>query len=629
MKTILQPIGSALKPPTKIAAGGHWSESIEAAERRGSRIKQKPSTFPVLALIVATLATGVVGSRGQDVPGSGEPGSAMEYRDFAMKQEGDAARGERLFADAQRTACSQCHTVDGRGTKAGPDLSTVGDQFSRSELIDAVLTPSARIAVGYGTTSVETRSGESHQGVLKLASEEAIELMGADGQRVRIALTDVLDRQSSSISLMPEGLHLALSLPEFTDLIEYLVSRKQAVNTLTRHRGMPDEIAPLAQSVILQPLLRDDIKLPAVQGKAGTGLVWFGQVPGFAHRFLVMHQSGMIWLLEKKTGGDRQTVFVDITKSVFSASGPNGLLGAAFHPQFRQNRKYYLKYQVFEDEKIATVLEERQFSPDFQHDSDQPPRRLLKIVSVAEHHNGGCIEFGPDGFLYLGMGDSAPNFDPEGFAQDPRRLFGKMLRIDVDHHDPGMAYRIPADNPFVGRTDVRPEIWASGLREPWRFSFDPVTGDLWVADLGQERGDEVDIVRRGDNLGWNVYEGFELFSTGQRQQQANYVPPLFASQRRHGSSIIGGRVYRGDPKSSFAGVYVFGDNQSRRIWGLTQEDGALGSIRQLATCPQAITSFAADEEGRLYVVGYQGMIYQLDFSGADFRDAPSFPATTK
>ncbi|MBI3191368.1 MAG: PQQ-dependent sugar dehydrogenase, partial [Pedosphaera parvula] len=336
--------------------------------------------------------------------------------------------------------------------------------------------------------------------------------------------------------------------------------------------------------------------------------------------FLVAHQSGIIWLVEKKAGGDTKSVFIDLTPEVFSARGPNGLLGLAFHPRFRENRKYYLKHQVFEEGKIATVLEERQMAPDFKRDSGQPPLRLLKIVSVAEHHNGGCIQFGPDGYLYFGMGDSAPNFDPQGYGEDLRLLFGKMLRIDIDRRDPGLLYGIPADNPFRGRADARPEIWAYGLREPWRFSFDPATGDLWVADLGQERGDELDIVRRGENYGWNVYEGFELFSKEHRKDGAVYVPPIFSTRRKQGTCMIGGYVYRGSKHSSFHGVYIFGDYQSKRIWGLTQDHRSLKTIRQLATSPEAITCFASDEHDNLYVVGYQGMIYQLDFSGANFDE---------
>lgn len=547
-----------------------------------------------------------------------------DYRKFAMVHDGDASQGRKLFADEQRVACSRCHSVDGRGAKAGPDLAAIGDQFARRDLIEAVLVPSAAIAVGYGTTLVETKSGEEYQGVLKQVTGAWIELMGGDGQRVRIATGDIKAQRGSSVSLMPEELQAGLSFQEFTDLIEYLVSLKQPVTALTSHRGMPETIPELPHPITLRPFLAEELRVPPVAGNAAAnvqlGLIWFGQVPGFAQRFLVAHQAGKIWLVEKHASGDQKSVFANFIPEVFSARGPNGLLGLAFHPKFRENRKYYLKHQVFEDGKIATVLVERRFAPDFQTDSGQPSRRLLKIESVAEHHNGGCIEFGPDGFLYLGMGDSAPNFDPQGYGQDLQLLFGKMLRIDVDRRDAGLAYGIPAGNPFLGRKDARPEIWAYGLREPWRFSFDPVTGDLWVADLGQERGDEIDIVRRGENYGWNVYEGFELFSSQHRREGAVYVPPLFSTRRKHGSAVMGGHVYRGDKQSSFYGVYIFGDHKSKRIWGLTQNNRSLKSIRELAISPQAITSFSTDEQGNVYVIGYQGMIYRLDFTGARFDE---------
>ena len=563
-------------------------------------------------------------SFGQGTSGAVKVRAPAEYRQFAMQNEGDAAQGGKLFADEQRLGCSKCHSVDGRGSKAGPDLATVGDQFARRDLIDAVLLPSATIAVGYSTTSIETKSGEAFQGVLKQVTGDWIELMGGDGQRVRIATSSIHEQRGSSVSLMPEGLQAGLSQREFADLIEYLVSLKQPDHALTSHHGMPDVIPSLARPVALRPFLAESLRVTPAPNTAGgnaqLGLIWFGQVPGAAHRFLAAHQTGIIWLVEKNADGERTTVFADFTPEIFSARGPNGLLGLAFHPKFRENRKYYLKHQVFEEGKIATVLVERRFAADFKADSGQPPRRLLKIEAVAEHHNGGCIEFGPDGFLYLGMGDSAPNFDPQGYAQDLRLLFGKMLRVDVDRCDAGLAYGIPTDNPFRGRPDARPEIWAYGLREPWRFSFDRVTGELWVADLGQERGDEIDLVRRGDNYGWNAYEGFELFSKAHRQEGVAYAAPVFASRRKHGSALMGGQVYRGDKRSAFYGVYVFGDHQSKRIWGLTKVNGSLQVIRQLATAPQAITAFATDEQGGLYVVGYQGMIYQLDFTGTTFDE---------
>jgi glucose/arabinose dehydrogenase len=163
---------------------------------------------------------------------------------------------------------------------------------------------------------------------------------------------------------------------------------------------------------------------------------------------------------------------------------------------------------------------------------------------------------------------------------------------------------------------VRPEIWALGFREPWRFSFDSLTGDLWVGDVGQDRIEEVSIVRRGENLGWNVYEGFDLFSTRYRRDGEAFVPPVFAYNRRLGNSITGGYVYRADASSPFYGVYVCGDYNSKRVWGLRQSGRRLTGAWQLCASPQSVASFARDEAGALYLVGYEGTVYRLDFGAA-------------
>ena len=216
------------------------------------------------------------------------------------------------------------------------------------------------------------------------------------------------------------------------------------------------------------------------------------------------------------------------------------------------------------------------------------------------------------------MGDSGPPEDPQGHGQDLNVLLGKILRIDIDHGVPEASYSIPAGNPFVGRAGVRPEIWAWGLREPWRCSFDAVTGDLWVSDVGQDRYEEIDIARPGENFGWNVYEGFEPFSNRYRKADASYVPPIFAYRRPFGPCVTGGYVYRAAPGSSFYGVYIFGDYESRRIFGLTQEDRTLKVVRQIGTAPERIASFGQDHAGELYVVGYEGTIFKLDFSAGAF-----------
>ena len=555
-----------------------------------------------------------------------------DYRDYALRRDGDAGRGRALFASTEKAACAACHTVDGKGGKAGPDLRAIGDEFSRRELIDAILEPSAAIAVGYDATIVETNSGETFSGVIKQSNAETVALMGADGQLVSVPRATIKAQRSSPGSLMPAGLHAGLSLAEFADLVDYLVSLKQPENSLRAHQGMPEVIAELATPVPLRPLFAEALRFPVTPvrraGDARTGLVWFGALPGARDTFLAAQQTGRVWRMERTAGVFSKTVFGDFSAEVFSQRGPNGLLGVAFHPQFAVNRKYYLKHQVFEDGQIATALVERRATADGRTDAGEPSRRLLTIPCVTQNHTGGCIEFGPDGMLYLGMGDTGPQQDPNGHGQDLRQLLGKIVRIDVDRRDGDLPYAIPADNPFRGRTDARPEIWALGFREPWRFSFDRANGELWVGDVGQDRVEEVSIVRRGENHGWNVYEGFEPFSNRRRQDGAVYVPPVAAYKRRYGNSVTGGYVYRGDQASSFYGVYVFGDFTSRRIWGLTQESGRLTGLRQIALSPEGIASFATDGQGNLYVVGYEGMVYELDFPATGFERGPA-PAEAK
>ena len=240
----------------------------------------------------------------------------------------------------------------------------------------------------------------------------------------------------------------------------------------------------------------------------------------------------------------------------------------------------------------------------------------------SEIHNGGHIAFGPDGFLYIGMGDTGPQGDPRGHGQDLSTLLGKMSRIDVDHTEAGRPYAIPGDNPFRARPGARPEIWALGFREPWRFSFDPPTGDLWIGDVGQDLYEEVTIARVGENHGWNVLEGFRPFSDRFAKADVRYVPPVFAYHHRVGVSVTGGFVYRGRMNPSLAGKYVCGDYETRRVWALEQHDRNLTSIVEIGRAPDRIVSFGVDSEGQIHVVGFDhGLIYRIDATRADLNAA--------
>src|SRR5882724_4487285 len=281
-----------------------------------------------------------------------------EYRDFAMGHEGDPGRGREIFFSENSAACIKCHSVDGSASKAGPDLLAVGDKFPRDDMIRAVLEPSIEIAIGYGATTIETKSDESHTGIIKESSDEWVSLIEGNGQWVRIARKDVEAERPCKVSLMPDGLEAGMSLQQFTDLIEYIVNLKQPENALTSNRGMPATIPELARPIALRPFFSEDLRFPhAFVQKAGdvrSGLVWFGQIPEGSNLFLAVHQTGKIWLLEKQQTNVTKTFFAGISKDIFNERGPNGLLGLAFHPKFRQNLKYYLKHQVFEEGRIVT-----------------------------------------------------------------------------------------------------------------------------------------------------------------------------------------------------------------------------------------------------------------------------------
>ena len=573
-----------------------WGQRFPATSTRISNVL-------MLAILAWTKALCIVsGATATPVP-------AKEYRRFALLHEGEALRGKRLFNDETKIACAKCHTVDGSGGRAGPDLFAIGDKYGRGDIVESILAPSQTIAEGYAATTVETREGDVYTGTIKRATADWLELMGGDARMVRIQTAEIVNRSNSEISLMPEGLISGLSLQEFTDLIEYLVSLKQPQSASLIENGMPEEIRSIPKPIGLEPFPDKHFKFEHP--------VWFGPVPGQAGAFLVVeHETGNIWRLDRSRSGTATNLFVNLEPYI---KGTRGLLGMVLHPDFQENRKYYYAKHLVEQGKFATYIFEREAAADLRTDSGRASRRILKLEEATGVHYGGGLQFGPDGLLYIGMGDSGPQEDPQGHGQDTTLFLGKMLRIDVDKASNGKPYAIPADNPFLGRADVRPEIWAIGLREPWRFSFDPLTGDLWAGDVGQDRYEEVDILRGGQNYGWNVYEGFEPFSNRYRKSGVQYVPPVFSYGRKLGVSVTGGFVYRAEPKSSFYGVYVFGDYQSQRIWGLRQQGGKLQQIRQLAMAPQRIVSFGRDLAGELYLVGYEGTIYRMHFEGSAFE----------
>jgi glucose/arabinose dehydrogenase len=346
--------------------------------------------------------------------------------------------------------------------------------------------------------------------------------------------------------------------------------------------------------VTLAPIVTEGLENPLFLTQSGDG----------SGRLFVVEQPGRIRVLQ---GHKLLPVpFLDITKKVLSG-GERGLLGLAFHPGYRQNGRLFVNYTRKPDG--ATVLAEYRREATATS-SSQEERILLIVPQPYPNHNGGMIAFGPDGYLYVGLGDGGSKGDPDNRAQNPEDLLGKILRIDVDQGDP---YGIPLDNPFA-KEGGRAEIYALGLRNPWRFSFDLKTGNLWVADVGQYKWEEINLVSRGGNYGWRVMEGAHCFHPSTDCQTTPFNMPLYEYSHEKGRcSIIGGYSYRGQAIPSLTGTYVYGDFCSGEIFALrhSPRDQSLNEARLILKTSLHISSFGEDESGELYVLDHKGGVYRL------------------
>ncbi len=333
--------------------------------------------------------------------------------------------------------------------------------------------------------------------------------------------------------------------------------------------------------------------------------LWVGQVPG-SDRYLVLEQPGLAKAVD---AAGTVTTVLDLTATVKLPGGytEEGLLAAAFHPKFKQNRQLFLWFTTSRSGKLQTVLARFKVTAD---GSRIEPREdvLLTINQPYSNHNGGDLVFGADGFLYLSIGDGGSGGDPQNHAQRLDTLLGKVVRLDVDRKDGANAYSSPRDNPFVATKGARPEIWAYGLRNVWRMSFDPESGELWAGDVGQNSFEEVTLIMRGANHGWRLREGFNAFKGGERA--ADMIEPVWDYPRSDGQSITGGFVYRGKAIPDLVGAYVFGDFASKRIWALRRGTGK-PTVRQIATCPGPLASFGVDAKGELLVCALDGGIHRI------------------
>ncbi|ONK09311.1 PQQ-dependent sugar dehydrogenase [Streptomyces sp. MP131-18] len=328
-------------------------------------------------------------------------------------------------------------------------------------------------------------------------------------------------------------------------------------------------------------------------------------------RLFIVEKSGTVRVYHPDTGLE-QTPLLDITSAVDESGNERGLLGIALAPDFNESQELYLAYTALPDGAVTLArygLEDASLEP-----------LLSQEHAEYNNHNGGQLAFGPDGYLYWAIGDGGGSGDPFDTGQRLDTLLGKILRIDVGGDCGGLGYCVPEDNPFVGVAGAREEIWIWGVRNPWRFSFDPADGSLWIGDVGQGRWEEIDHLgpaeQAGANLGWSCYEGSEVFDEAQCDPGTEYTDPVFTySPQTGGCAVIGGRVYRGEEFADLVGgTYIATDYCSSTVWAL-REDGAGGYLQaEIGEMPTQVTAFGTTAEGEFYVVNdLPGGLHRVSF----------------
>jgi glucose/arabinose dehydrogenase len=381
----------------------------------------------------------------------------------------------------------------------------------------------------------------------------------------------------------------------------------------------PPEAAagPLAapdNTLALQPFLTNGLTDPLLITKAGDG----------SNRLFIVERAGKIKVVVN--GTIQGTPFLDLTSKIVSGS-EQGLLGLAFHPQFKTNGRFFVFYtaKVPSPNPTPTVgdntLEEYHATPGSNVADGAAVKELIRRTDRFENHNGGDLGFGQDGYLYVGTGDEGSGGDPDNNAQDitaanARSYFGKMLRLDVDH---GAPYTIPPTNPFFGQVDKRQEVWAYGFRNPWRWSFDRLTGDMLVGDVGQSRIEEIDVLPKGQgglNYGWRIREGAHCYNTANPSsplpscQTAGLIDPILEYDHSLGCAVIGGFIYRGTMFPTLQGNYVYADECSGRVWRARPQGNGWATSEALDTTLNP-SAFGEDEAGEMYLVDLSGGVYQV------------------
>lgn len=325
-------------------------------------------------------------------------------------------------------------------------------------------------------------------------------------------------------------------------------------------------------------------------------------------RLFVLEQTGRVWIVQDDELLD--TPFINLSgvasQDRLNGYSERGLLGLAFHPDYAENGQFYVNYT---DGDGTTRIVNYSVSADDPNLADmESARELMNIAQPYPNHNGGHMAFGPDGYLYISVGDGGSAGDPLEAGQNPSTLLGTILRINVDDFTEGRAYAIPEDNPFFTNPEIAPEVWAYGLRNAWRFSFDRATGDLYIADVGQQQTEEVNFQPAdsigGENYGWDVFEGDAFYEGWQGIDPVETVMPIATYNHSVGCSITGGYVYRGELVEELTAAYLYSDYCSGRIWAAYRDATGTWNDGMIMSAGGGVSSFGEDEAGELYALDY-------------------------
>ena len=495
----------------------------------------------------------------------------------------------------------------GGSSSSESEQDTTPDAFAFAPVETAALSSliESEAVVVSGITAATNISIENGEYQVGSAAYTATSGQVTNGQLVRVRVTaadNVGETVTARLTIGGVGADFSVTTVESSAILERVVNASCLA---------PEQVFSGDPELRLEAVFNN---LPAL-----SRLVGLYQAPGGSGRWYAMQQSGEIYWFNNDDSASQLNEFIDLN-SLVRHDGERGLLGLAFHPDFETNGQFFVSYTDNSgDSVVSRFISDGNLPLDLSSESV-----VLTLSQPAGNHNGGHIAFGPDGYLYIGFGDGGGANDQYGNGQNTNSLHGTLLRIDINQ-DTG--YSIPQDNPFIENTNVRDEIYAYGLRNPWRFSFDTQTGELWLGDVGQNQYEEINIVSAGDNLGWPIMEGNHCFQSQTCDQSDLTLPKIEYNHSDGDCSVTGGYVYRGQQTEALFGDYLFGDFCTGRLWHSRLQSDDSYSLEQIALTGMSISSFAQAQSGEVYLLNYFGdageAVYRVVDDGASGSEIPA------